>query len=247
MVTLTRADDVYEALKSLGFTGSMQDVQFDYLKNVYLSVLGTSADRQRLTAIAPPTRELLEVRKVMTNLMKVTKPTLPNGALSQTFDRSCQIGALPTAVATSGRLRLVYMPVLPGMVINQLSFYTGVAAVGTTNLWFALYDLALNYLSATNDDGATGFAANVEKKLALASPYTVPDGVYGVYAGFVWVGATTPPQLAGSGNQSAPVLLDKAIGGSSTGGLTNPGSAPSVAAALDAVTFGAGIPYCAAW
>src|SRR6266540_5198617 len=247
MVTLTETDDVYQALKTLGYKGSIQDVQYAYLKDVIFSQFGTSADKQRLSGMAPPTREVLEIGKVMTNLLQVTRPSLPIGAVAHTCERNTQQGALPVGVTATGKLRLTYLPVLPGQVISQLSFYTGVAAVGTTNLWFALYDLNRNLLRVTNDDGAIGFAANAEKKLTLASPYTVPDGVFGLYVGIVWVGVTTSPQLAGAGNQSAVVGLEKPIAGSADSGLTTPGTAPAVAAVLETAVSGAGVAYAVAW
>ncbi len=244
---VTKDDDVYQSLTQLGYKGSIQDVQYAYLKDVYLALLGTSADKQKLTGMAPPTREVLEIGKVMTNLMQVAHPSLPVGAIAQTCERNTQQGALPVGVTATGKLRLTYLPVLPGQVISQLSFYTGVAAVGTTNLWFALYDLNRNLLRVTNDDGATGFAINTEKKLALASPYIVPDGVFGLYTGFCWVGVTTSPQLAGAGNQSAVVGLEKPIAGSADSGLTTPATAPAVAAVLETAVSGAGVAYAVAW
>lgn len=143
-----------------------------------------------------------------------------------------------TAALVSGRLQLQLIWLTAGTIINNLSAWSATTALGTgTNQIFGLYDTSLNRLAFTVNDGATAWAANTQKTLALSSPaqYIVPTtGLY--YIG-IMVAATTVPTLKG---QTAPTATSGPRGaapmvtGSSSTGLTT--TIPDPAGAMTATT-----------
>jgi hypothetical protein len=164
-------------------------------------------------------------------------PLRPSGALAESITRA-QADADTAALAT-GTLTFVACYLQAGIPVNSITAVSGGTAAGTpTNQWFALYDSGLNKLAVTADDTSTAWAANAAKTLAISGGFTPTyTGVH--YIG-VMVKATTVPTLAGMATRAAVTGLSPKTAGSSTGSLTNPASAPSVAAALTAI---AATPY----
>lgn len=156
----------------------------------------------------------------------------PSAALSETMNRL--IATSPTLALTSGTLRLAYgLRVKAGQAITSITLHSGTTAGATlTNQWFALYSASLAKLAVTVDDTSTAWAANAAKTLLLPAPYTPPDDAT-LYVGCM-VAATTPPSLCGAvAVPTQPLgLAPPIIGGNSTGSLTNPASAPAIAAAI---------------
>lgn len=140
------------------------------------------------------------------------------------------------ALLVSGRLTLVKCAVKGGEVYSGISFVSAnQAAVTPTHQIFGLYDSSLALLKSTVDDGATAWAANTRKRLALTSTYTpVADGW--VYVG-IMVTAGTVPNLLGLLNGVAVNALAPITQGTSSTGLTT--TLPNPAAAMTAV---AGFP-----
>lgn len=86
-----------------------------------------------------------------------------------------------------GQMQLVQIPVFPGDVLTYLGFITGSTAMtagGTTGPWWwtALYkqDHATLITQATAQTGA--LAVHTKELMTLNSPYTVPPGIYWLYA-----------------------------------------------------------------
>ena len=90
-------------------------------------------------------------------------------------------------------------------VVTSLSFVAGNTALASgTAGWHALYDSSGNLLRQSAAQGATAWAANTARKLALTSPYTVPaDGWYIVATSTT---ASTVQTLIGS----APIVTASA-------------------------------------
>lgn len=55
----SKADETVAWLRGLGYTGSIQDMQLEYLEDQTLET-GSSADLQTVEGLAPPVREVLE-------------------------------------------------------------------------------------------------------------------------------------------------------------------------------------------
>lgn len=81
-----------------------------------------------------------------------------------------------------------------GKTIHSITFVAGTTALVTgVNQIFGLYDLNLNRLAQTNDDGANAWAASTPKTLVLTADFvTQYDGLY--YLACL-VNATTVPTL----------------------------------------------------
>lgn len=164
-------------------------------------------------------------------------PLRPSAAQAESIPRA-QADADTAALAT-GVLTFVACYLQAGIPINSITAVAGGTAAGTpTNQWFALYDSTLNKLAVTADDTTTAWAANATKTLTISGSFTP------TYTGLHYIGvmvkATTVPTLAGEATRAAITGLTPKTAGSSTGSLTNPASAPSVAAALTAI---AATPY----
>lgn len=88
-----------------------------------------------------------------------------------------------------------------GDVITSLSFVAGNTALASgTAGWHALYDASGNLLAQSAAQGATAWAANTARKLALTAPYTITaDGWYIVATSTT---ATTVQTLIGT----APIV-----------------------------------------
>lgn len=175
-------------------------------------------------------------RSVFTPANDPTFPTFVANAKSHNM-RRIDAGT-NTAPLASGRLNLVMCPVYPGEVISKITYVSGATAASVpTNQWFSLFAVSnLALLGVTNDDTTTAWGTSFPKTLTLASPYTVPAGIYVVYAGILVV-ATTCPSLvtaaSGTGAVQGFTNATPMINGNSTAaGLTTPGTAPNPAAAM---------------
>ena len=159
-------------------------------------------------------------------------PLRPSAAQAESIPRA-QVDADTAALAT-GVLTFVACYLQAGIPVSSITAVSGGTAAGTpTNQWFALYDSSLDKLAVTADDTTTAWAANTAKTLTISPAFTP------TYTGLHYIGvmvkATTVPTLAGAATRLAITGLTPKTAGSSTGSLTNPASAPSVAAALTAI------------
>ena len=157
-----------------------------------------------------------------------------SGALYETMDRNL-CDEVNTAALSTGRLSLQAIYIPAGITVNSISFWSATTAGATlTNQLFGLYDINLNLLRSSVNDGATAWAANAKKTLALTSSFTTTySGLY--YLG-IMVAATTVPTLKGNTAKTGGQLNAAApsMGGTSSTGLTT--TLPSPAAAPGTVT-----------
>jgi hypothetical protein len=155
----------------------------------------------------------------------------PLAALFETFSRENADANLSVLATGTLVLQAVFLPY--NAVVSGITCVAGATAAGTpTNQWFALYDQTLNKLAVTADDTSTAWAADTAKTLSFSGGYTT------TYAGLHYLGvmvkATTVPTLAGQATRASITGLAPKTCGLSTGGLTNPASAPAAAAAITA-------------
>ena len=164
-------------------------------------------------------------------------PLHPAAAVAESIPRSQATADL--AAVTTAQLTFVACYLQAAVVVNSITAVSGATAAGTpVNQWFALYDSSLNKLAVTADDTTTAWAASSAKTLAISGGFTPTyTGLH--YLG-VMVKATTVPTLCGAATNAAVTGLTPKTAGTSTGGLTNPASAPATAAALTAI---AATPY----
>jgi hypothetical protein len=157
-----------------------------------------------------------------------------SGALFETFDRNL-CDEVNSSVLSSGRLSLQAIYIPKDTLVSSISFWSATTALATaTNQLFGLYDSSFNLLRQSVNDGATAWAANSRKTLALSSTFTTTySGIY--YLG-IMVAATTVPTLKGNTAKTGGQLGAGApsMGGTSTTGLTT--TLPATAAAPGLVT-----------
>jgi len=159
---------------------------------------------------------------------------VPAGGLFETMDRNV-CPEVNTSLLSSGRLSLQAIWLPAGITINSISFWSATTAGATlTNQLFGLYDNNLNLLAQSNNDGATAWAANSKKTLALPTPYTTT--YTGLYYLAIMVAATTVPTMKGGTARTDGSLeyAPPSMGGTSTTGLTT--ALPATAAAPAKVT-----------
>jgi hypothetical protein len=170
--------------------------------------------------------------------------TIPRGAIAHSFSRTIQ--ATNNAVLVSGRLHLVPIPLFKGMKVTNISFSSGgTPAAAPTFQKFGLYNDRMELVASTNNDGATAWAANTIKTLALTAPYDVPAS--GVYYVAILVVAGTVPSL---GSIPASGGLDNALNTnlvqdyrpSAASNSTALADLPNPAGALNVNS--AAVPYC---
>jgi hypothetical protein len=157
-----------------------------------------------------------------------------SGALFETFDRNL-CDEVNSSVLSSGRLSLQAIYIPKDTLVSSISFWSATTALATaTNQLFGLYDSSFNLLRQSVNGGATAWAANSRKTLALSSTFTTTySGIY--YLG-IMVAATTVPTLKGNTAKTGGQLGAGApsMGGTSTTGLTT--TLPATAAAPGLVT-----------
>lgn len=126
------------------------------------------------------------------------RPTLGiTGTIAETLPREfCIEGNL---TITGGSLLLTGVYLAAGQVVTSISFFSGSTAGATlVNQLFCLYDARYCLVAQSANDGATAWAANAIKTLAMTSAYTVPTaGLY--YIGLLVTGTTIPTFKGNSG------------------------------------------------
>lgn len=176
------------------------------------------------------------------DLMRVAlraKSLRRTGAIAESYDRS-EVTSGNVGLLVSGRLHLVEMPLSKGQVVTSITFKSGTtAAVNPTAQHFHIWSAARAKLAVTNDDGATAWASNTEKTLALSSQYTVATS--GLHYIGILVAAGTVPSFLGHGPSSLIAGAAPILSGSADTGLTDLASLPTTAAALTATSV---LPYC---
>jgi len=103
---------------------------------------------------------------------------------AQTYDRRLAVSA--AFAPTSGTLTMTAIWLPAGTVVNGITFVSGATGeTGGTHLWYALYKNDLTLMAqATDNTGATAFAAGTAFRMALTAAQTCPyTGLY--YLGFM--------------------------------------------------------------
>ena len=180
-------------------------------------------------------------------LVSQTGSTIPpvGGALAtapfaQTFDRRLATGAVMTP--TSGTMYMTAIWLAAGQIVTGITFVSGsTGETGGTHLWYALYKSDLTFMAqATDNTGATAFAANTAFRMALTAAQTCPyTGLYYLAFQCTQSAGGTPTLTnvtAATANSNGGITgMTPILAATSTTGL-NTGTAPSPAGALTAVT-----------
>jgi hypothetical protein len=108
------------------------------------------------------------------------------------------------AIAATGVVQSVGIPLQVGDLVTNLTFVTGATAAGTPTAGFvALYSPAGVLLGQSADFGSTARAANTAYSIALATPVLIT--VAGMYYAAISFTATTVPTLRGASVLNAVV------------------------------------------
>jgi len=178
------------------------------------------------------------------DILRYSDWTVPTGKIAQSFPRNVPLSN--TMNYAQGTLLLVGVPLVAGVIINNITFRSGsqgVTSGALVNQWFSLYSPTRNLLGVTNDDTSTAWNANSPKTLNLTAPVTIQtSGIY--YAGLVVANSTTLT-LCTTSNSSTGVAQAvngqaQALVGYSNNALTVPLTAPAVA---NAPAGASNIPY----
>jgi hypothetical protein len=164
-----------------------------------------------------------------------------SGCLASSHDRRLNTNATSNGPAT-GRLWLTLIVLPAGLLVTNISFFTGSTAFvagASPHQWFALFDKNGNKLGVTGDDTSTAWGASTKKTLALAAAYTVTTTEAYYIGGCVVQGAGgTAPTLEASSNavltSGARNLAPKASGTADTG-LSDPASCPTTFGAITTI------------
>ena len=117
-------------------------------------------------------------------LLPAGSATIAAGVQYQTYDRRLATGTV--FAPTSGTLYLTAIWLPAGTVVNGITFVSSsTGETGGTHLWYAFYKQDLTLMAqATDNTGATAFAANTAFRMALTAAQTCPyTGLY--YLGFM--------------------------------------------------------------
>lgn len=152
------------------------------------------------------------------------------GTIAETLPRQLITEANNT-VGASGTLYLQAIYLTAGQLVSEITVSSATtASSGTSNLFFALYDINRNLVAQSADQGAYTWTSNSTKTLAMTTPYRVPNSaVY--YVGLLQV-ATTIATIKGNVARISGTLAAATppIGGNSSTGLTS--SLPNPAAII---------------
>lgn len=173
---------------------------------------------------------------------------MPQG-LGETANRST-VGTLTTAV-TSGTLYIFSIGLMAGESVGHVGFCTGtIAANGPTHWWTVLLDKNYKQQAHSADQTSTALPASTWQNLAMVSPYVATyTGTY--YLGIMVTTSVTQPTIAS--NAASPTVFvtgtnvpTPLIGGTSTTGLTTPGTDNSTVYAAPTAATPTLYMYCSA-
>lgn len=157
----------------------------------------------------------------------------PTGVKGESHRRALNTGE--GNAPTSGVLWLTAIDEVPAGTSLSTVSWAPAGAPTVTHWWFCLYDANLNLLGVTADQltASTGGPALVT--LSLTGSIVTPTNL--IYAGCVFVFSGWGTGLDGTPlARTSLIAAAPTLGGGSTSGLTTPGTAPSVAAAITAST-----------
>lgn len=146
----------------------------------------------------------------------------PTGAIAETIPRwAC--GSTSNSF-TSGTLYPNAIWLQAGQTISAITFVSGGTAGGTlTHWWFALLDRTMLLRGHTADQTSTAFPANSAITKSLVTPYVAT--YTGLHYVAIMVTATTMPTLTESGiSMVNQAVTSNPVAGTSTSGLTTPGT-----------------------
>ena len=176
-------------------------------------------------------------------LFAFSSAILPVGAagtfpFAQTFDRRFANGTVLAPTSGTMYMSAIFLPA--GSVVNGITFVSSsTGETGGTHLWYALYRQDLTFIAqATDNTGATAFAANTAFRMALTAPQTITvPGIY--YLAFMCAQSAggTPTLinalLPTNANANGAIAgMTPILAATSSTGLA--GAAPSPAGALTA-------------
>lgn len=179
-------------------------------------------------------RERLHTDENFTTLDTYLSAMRPAGAIAESIPRETLLAQDIGGFNVSGTLDLFGIKLMANVPCNAITFLSGATALSVgTHQFFGLYDAtSFALLRGSVDDGATAWAANTPKTLALTSQFTpTKSGLY--YVGFL-VTATTVPTLRGAGATATNHLLiaPQIAGPSSTGLSALPATAGAFSASM---------------
>lgn len=157
---------------------------------------------------------------------------LPTGQIAESYPRIAG-AADDIASAASGTLRVVGIVLPKGKPCTTLTWYSGTqAAVAPTAQWSTLFrangrEVIVKSADKTNE----AWAADSAKVFTFATPYT-PVEDEPVYAGLLQVGGTVASLLGHAAVKATLSTQAPILSGTSTTGLTTPGTLGATAAAL---------------
>lgn len=175
------------------------------------------------------------------NYLRQGSPT--NSTFAETIGRT--LATADVAIAATGVVLSVGVPLQAGDVVTNITFVTGATAAGVPTAGFAaLYTPAGALMAQTADFGSTARAANTAFTVALATAQLITDpGLYYIAISFT---ATTVPTLRGISLGNAVLAGNLGLSAkvlSQTHGSAVGGTAP---ATIATPTNSASIPYLVA-
>jgi hypothetical protein len=171
------------------------------------------------------------------------------GGLAETANRST-IGTVTTSI-TSGTLYIFSIGLMAGESIGHVGFATGTtAANGPTHWWTAILDNTYKQQAHSADQTSTALPASTWQNLAMVTPY-MPTYTGTYYLALMVTTSVTQPTIAS--NAASPTICvtgtnvpTPLIGGTSTTGLTVPGTDNSTVYAAPTAAVPTLYMYCSA-
>jgi hypothetical protein len=158
---------------------------------------------------------------VPTLLTDVLKPTGSYETMPRTAGPVNEVSAL-----TSGRVQLAAIALPTGLVVTNITFFTGTTAASIpTHWWVSLCNSAFVTLRSSADQLTGAMAVNTKFTVALSS--TVTTASSGVFYIAIMVTATTPPTLLGSPGPGGSGVISGVTPMSNLVGLTGQTTAPA--------------------
>lgn len=159
------------------------------------------------------------------NLIAVPAPrsgSPPAGAIAETLPRALVTSA--TCAMTSGTLYLAPVYLSAGAPVTSWNWVTGTTAgAGMTHWWGALLTSNYTLIAVTPDQATAAIPASSKLTAAFSAVYTpLSSGQH--WWGVMVAAATMPTYNGPSAVPSAPMMAAAPPGGTSSTGLTAPGS-----------------------